>query len=47
VATNGGNGGPIGLSCDPSAPTTTSRSSSTTTLAPTGFNTIYTHFESL
>ena len=47
VATNGGNGGPIGLSCDPSAPTTTSTSSSTTTLAPTGFNTIYTHFESL
>jgi hypothetical protein len=47
VATNGGNGGPIGLSCDPNAPTTTSTSSSTTTLAPTGFNTIYTHFESL
>lgn len=46
-ATNGGNGGPIGLSCDPSAPTTTSTTSSTTTLAPTGFNTIYTHFESL
>lgn len=46
-ATNGGFGGPIGLSCDPSAPTTTSTSSSTTTLAPTGFNTIYTHFESL
>jgi hypothetical protein len=47
VATNGGAGGPIGLSCDPSAPTTTSTSSSTTTFAPTGFNTIYTHFESL
>ena len=47
VATNGGNGGPIGLSCDPSAPTTTSTSSSTTTLAPSGFNTIYTHFEAL
>jgi hypothetical protein len=47
VATNGGNGGPIGLSCDPNAPTTTSTSSSTTTLAPSGFNTIYTHFEAL
>jgi len=47
VATNGGAGGPIGLSCDPSAPTTTSTTSSTTTLAPTGFNTIYTHFEAL
>jgi hypothetical protein len=46
-ATSGGNGGPIGLSCDPNAPTTTSTTSSTTTLAPTGFNTIYTHFESL
>ena len=47
VATNGGNGGPIGLSCDPNAPTTTSTTSSTTTLSPTGFNTIYTHFEAL
>lgn len=47
VATNGGNGGPIGLSCDPNAPPTTTTTTSTTTLAPTGFNTIYTHFEAL
>lgn len=47
--TNCGNGGPIWLGCPSDIPitSTTSTTSTTTTLAPTGFNTIYTHFESL
>ena len=46
---NAGRGGFFGLSCDPNAPiiTTSTTTSSTTTLAPTGINTIYTHFEAL
>ena len=45
--TNGGNGGPIVLSCDPNPPITSTTTTTSTTLAPTGFNTIYTHFEAI
>ena len=45
--TNGGNGGYITLDCDPNAPIPTTTTTTSTTLAPTGFNTIYTHFEAI
>mgnify|MGYP000662285067 CR=1 FL=1 len=45
--TNGGNGGVISLSCDPNPPITSTTTTTSTTLAPTGFNTIYTHFEAI
>lgn len=44
---NYGSGVYIGLSCDPNAPIPSTTTTSSTTLAPTGINTIYTHFEAL
>jgi hypothetical protein len=44
---NEGNGVGIALNCDPNAPIPSTTTTTSTTLAPTGINTIYTHFEAL